>query len=251
MSVAVLAAPPGYAEFEAAGATVVARTDAERGLRRALQEAPTLYAWAEAQATATFHGRAPTYAAPLPESALEVVVRHAWHGGMLARVTKDRFRWPGRAPWELEASERLRAQGVPTPAVIAYVLYPAGRGLCRTDVATERLPAGADFPALWRTSDAAAREHLLAAIATLLRQLRAARAHHADLNVKNLFLAQQGLGFVAYALDVDRVQFDVPDAATANLARLSRSLRKARRQFGLALGEPEIARLMDLAQEAA
>lgn len=249
MSAAALSAPPGYVLLDVAGNTVVARADAAGGIGNALQEAASLYAWAERHATAAFHGRAPTYAARLPVTALEVVVRHSWHGGLLASLTKDRFRWPGRAPWELEASERLRAHRVPTPAVIAYVLYPAGRGLCRVDVATERLPAGADFPALWRTSDAAAREQMLAAAAALLRGLRREQAQHADLNVKNLHLAQDGAGLVAYVLDVDRVTFRDGDVAAANLARLTRSLRKARRQFDLDLGEADIARLTALAQE--
>lgn len=249
MSAAAVVAPPGYVQFGVSGATVVAREDAERGLREALADGRALLDWARAQPDAqVFQGRAPTYAVPLPASALQIVVRHAWHGGLLAGLTRDRFRWPGRAPWELEASLKLFAQGVPTPAVIGYVLYPTGRGLCRTDVATKRLPAGADFPALWRTSDATARADILDAVATLVRRLSAAGAHHADLNVKNVYVSEENATMVAYALDVDRVQFVTGDAASANLARLLRSLRKARQQFGLELSDADLARLTQRVQ---
>jgi hypothetical protein len=193
-----------------------------------------------------FHGRATAWGATLPKGGPSVVVRHAWHGGLFAAFTGDRFLWPGRAPWELEASERLRAAGVPTPAVVAYVLYPAGPGFCRCDVATARLPEGADLPKAWRDAAPAQREGLLTATAALVRALGHVGAHHEDLNAKNVYVSPEGAGWRAFALDVDRVRFLPPSdgrATALNLSRLQRSLRKHRDRHGLDITEDHLALL--------
>jgi 3-deoxy-D-manno-octulosonic acid kinase len=77
-----------------------------------------------------------------------VVVRHAWHGGLLRRLTRDLFAPPTRAPGELRTSERLRAAGVRTPAVVAFARYPAPLGLRRVDVATRLVPGARDLAAV-------------------------------------------------------------------------------------------------------
>jgi len=243
-------APPGYTRFTLRDATIVAREEAEAGIREALSEVRTLHCWASTVPGArAFQGRATAWGATLPGTDTSVVVRHAQHGGLLAALTRDLFLWPGRAPWELEVSERLRAARVRTPMLVAYVLYPAGFGLCRCDVATARLPDGDDLPAIWRASDDDARVAILDAVGALVRQLGAAGAHHADLNVKNIYLTRGHGPRRAYALDVDRVQFAGESRSRtrrvtdANLARLARSMRKSRTQFGLEMPESAITQL--------
>jgi 3-deoxy-D-manno-octulosonic acid kinase len=248
-------APLGYTRFTLRDATIVARQDAEDGIREAMREVRTLHCWASTVPGArAFQGRATAWGATLPGTDTAVVVRHAQHGGLLAPITGDLFLWPGRAPWELEVSERLRAAKVRTPMLVAYVLYPAGFGFCRCDVATARLPDGEDLPAIWRAADDAARTAILDAVGELVRHLGAAGAHHADLNVKNVYLTRGFGPWRAYVLDVDRVRFAAPgDAARvtdANLARLTRSLRKSREQFGLEMPESAIAQLEQVARTA-
>lgn len=255
MSAARLVAPPGYTRFMVRDATVVARNDVVDGITEAMRGVRTLHCWAATVPGArAYHGRATAWGTRLPITDMEVVVRHAQHGGALAALTGDRFLMPSRAPWELEVSLRLGAAGVPTPELVAYALYPAGPGLCRVDVVTRRLPDGGDFPAVWATADAAARDGMLAATATLVRALGASGAHHADLNVKNVYLARDGEGWRAYALDVDRVRF-LPAgddrARQLTLARLVRSLEKSRTQYGLAIDDTTIATLTRLAGNAA
>lgn len=249
MSRAGPAAPPGYTRFEVRDATVVARAEYADGLREAMRDVRTLHCWASTVPGAkAYHGRATAWGARLPGTSVDVVVRHAHHGGLLAAITGDRFLWPGRAPWELSVSERLRAAKVRTPRIAAYLLYPAGFGFCRGDVATERLPDGGDLPALWRDADAATREKIISATAELVRALSAASAHHEDLNAKNVYLTRGESGWRAYALDVDRVRFLAPGderAAALNLERLQRSLRKARTQFGLEVPEAVLAALAE------
>lgn len=239
--------PPGYARFEWKDATVVTRTDAAAGIGEALQICRTLHGWASTLPGArAYEGRATAWGARLPRTSIDVVVRHAQHGGLLAVLTGDRFVHPGRAPWELEVSRRLREAGVPTPEVVAYLLYPAGPGFCRCDVATRRLPAGADLPSLWREADAATRDTIVVATASLLRELEAVGAHHPDLNAKNIYLAREGNALRAFVLDVDRVRFLRPSEGRVgerNFARLRRSLRKLREREALTVDESVIAAL--------
>ncbi len=249
MSRAVPAAPPGFTRFEVRDATVVARTDYADGVREAMRDVRSLHCWASTVPGAkAYHGRATAWGARLPGTAVDVVVRHSQHGGWLAPITGDRFLWPGRAPWELTASERLRAAKVRTPRIAAYALYPASFGFCRGDVATERLPDGGDLPTLWRDAEVPTRRALVMATAELVRALSAAAAFHADLNAKNVYLTRGESGWRAYALDVDRVRFLAAGdgrAATLNLERLLRSLRKARTQFGLEVPETSLEALAE------
>jgi 3-deoxy-D-manno-octulosonic acid kinase len=241
----LVAVPTGYTRFEVQDATVVARTDASAGIRDALTVCRTLHGWASTLPGAkAYEGRATAWGARLPQTGIDIVVRHAQHGGLLAALTGDRFWYPGRAPWELEVSARLRSAGVPTPEMIAYVLYPAGPGFCRCDVATRRLPGGADFPALFAESDDETRAALLVATGVLLRALQNIGAHHPDLNARNIYVARDGSAWRAYVLDVDRVRFLPPHDARVgarNFARLSRSLRKLRDRRALAVPDELIA----------
>ena len=236
-------------------AVVVARVGAASGFRAALLAAPTLHDWAAAMPGAEpFQGRTTAWGVCLPGAAIDVVVRHGRRGGLFAAVRGDRFVWPGRAPWELEASLRLQDAGVRTPDVVGFALYPAGLGFCRCDVATRRLPAGAEFPLAWGAADEKARDEIIMAVGTLLRDLRSAGARHVDLNAKNVYLARDAGRWHAWVLDVDRVRFGAPDdvdVGTQNLARLDRSIRKLRGRSAFTVDDAALTRLGALAAEHA
>lgn len=254
MSPARLVAPPGYSRFRVREAIIVARDDVVDGIAEAMRDTRTLHRWAASVPGArAYRGRATAWGTRLPFTGMEVVVRHAQHGGALAVFTGDRFLMPSRAPWELEVSLRLHAAGVLTPELVAYVLYPAGPGLCRVDVATRRLPDGGDFPTIWEKADSTSRERVIVATAALVRSLGAAGAHHADLNVKNVYLSGEGSSWRAHALDVDRVRFFAAGddrARQLTLARLVRSMEKSRTQFSLAIDDATIATLTRLTESA-
>ncbi len=210
----------------------------------------TLYAWAATQPQPrALRGRAPVYVAELPERLETVVVRHAWHGGLLAPVTGDRFRRPSRAPVELNQSARLLDIGIPTTTVLGFARYDAGPGLCRVDVVTRFVPDAFDLgqvvaglvPGLSATE-------ALNATQLLLERLAHGRVVHPDLNVKNVLLTRSTTGVSAMVIDVDVVSI-TPDASFAdtmqrNVQRLGRSLRKWRTQFGCDLSERDIARFL-------
>lgn len=229
---------PSYERFDVGGARVVAAMACSASIRAVLEK-ERLYEYAARQPDAVpFVGRAPVFVVNLPGSCGRVVVRHNMRGGWMARVSRDLFFLPTRGFRELIASLRLRASGVSTPEVVAYVSYPKTWLLRRSDVATREIRDGHDLSvALARITDRDHRVMVLDAIARLLRALTQAGAHHPDLNLKNVLLtAGQGEGLDAHVLDVDRVRFSSPGSplvARANLDRLIRSLRKWRDDHAL------------------
>ena len=253
------AIPDGYERFVVGRATAVVLRQAAGAVHDALR-AGTLYEYAAGHPEARqLMGRAPAYAVPLPGGGERVVVRHSLHGGLLAPLTGDRFLPPTRAPYELTTALRLSRAGVPTPGVVAYVVYPAGPLLRTADVATREVVGGRDLVAvlggmsddpLASAAGTAAPKLALVATARLLRALAAAGARHPDLNAKNVLLApaptERTNELVAHVLDVDRIVFDRPHSprvAQANLARLARSLRKWSDRLGRELVEDAILEL--------
>ena len=211
----------------------------------------TLHDWASMQPLREeMRGRSVVYSAELPGvHATSVVVRRNRHGGLFQGVTGEYFLTPTRAPLELATALRLAAAGIPTPEVIAYVIYPAFGFFARSDVMTRRLPVGSDAPAAWRDTCTVGREAMLPAMAGLLRALAHARAWHADLNLKNIYISGSGADATAYLLDVDRVTFpEGTDIAARNFKRLARSIRKWRTRWGLDFNEDSLGRLALLAE---
>lgn len=237
--------PAGYTAFRVGHADVVALAPLAAAVRETLADG-SLYAYAAAHPRArALTGRGIAYAVPLPDGATSVVVRHSRHGGLLARVTGDRFLPPTRAPRELAIALRLAAAGVRTPELAAYAVYPAGPVLCRSDVATREIARGRDLAiCLLGPADAPSRPALLDAVRGLLVSLHRAGARHPDLNLKNVLLAPGTAGaHEAYVLDVDRIAFGMPyDPAlwTANVRRLRASARKWRDQYGAAIEDAEL-----------
>jgi hypothetical protein len=269
--------PAGYAAARVGGAEVVARTELLPAVCEALA-AGTLHEYARRHPAARpLTGRVTAFAAPLPGAQCPVVVRHSHHGGLFAPLTRDRFLPPTRAPRELRTARRLADLGVPTPPVIAYVVYPAGWLLRRSDVATLEIEGGADLAAiLMGAAHVVARSDALTAAASLLRTMARAGVHHPDLNLKNILVAAArerreggdaaltsgsvpledgpgrppGVGpdaaVAAYLLDVDRVRFrgaTAAEAASANAERLARSSRRWRERHGAPISAGEIAAL--------
>lgn len=207
----------------------------------------SLYEWAASEPQPrALRGRAPVYVARLPEHGPTVVVRHAWHGGLLAPLTQDVFRRPTRAPLELARSRELQALGIATTDVLGYALYDAPFGLARVDVMTRYVPDTADLgmvlAGLAPTID---RDTAIAATLDLLEALATHRVVHPDLNVKNILLhTPDNAPARALVIDVDVVHIGTVSVAQAmerNVARLARSLHKWNRQFGCDFAEAYVA----------
>ncbi len=243
-------APPADPPFRSGrvGTTTLVATPAlYDALATRLGEHETLYAWAEeSPQPRALQGRGVVYVAAIEECDITVAVRHAWHGGLFAPVTGDRFLAPTRAPREAAANILLRTHGVPTPELLGYALYPAGPGLRRVDVVSRYIPDSWDFGAvLAGVAPNLDRERAVRAVLPLLAQLAGARAVHPDLNVKNILLVRDTANaWHAWVLDVDVVSFrDIPPAGVMaiNVRRLLRSIRKWHARHDLPLDEPWLA----------
>lgn len=237
--------PVGYRECAGRGTVLVCRAALYDALRNAVA-GDTLHGWASRQPGArALHGRGVAWVTRIAGGP-EVVVRHAWHGGALAGVTRDVFLAPSRAPHELDVALRLAEAGVPTPDVIAYATYVVAGPFCRADVVTAYVD-GADLPAALAAHPAPEdRRAITAAVSNLLHALWRAGARHADLNVRNILVARDAGAFRALVLDVDRVTFGAPASpavARANAKRLSRSIHKWRTMHGLEITDDDVARM--------
>jgi hypothetical protein len=242
--------PAGYRRFEQPGAVIVARDDIADAVLAAYvaapPEKPTLHGFASRTAGARpLRGREIAYALELPASGPRVVIRHNRHGGALRALTGDLFLAPTRAPMELDVSLKLAHLRIPTPPVLAYAVYPAGPGLARSDVVSEEIQDSADLGEILLGTEPESVERRQAWNATmrLLKRLAAGGVRHHDLNVTNILIRPVREEFyVAYALDVDRVEFDCArrDAYAGNRARLRRSIEKWRRTRGAKVTEAEL-----------
>lgn len=228
-------------------ADVVAVDSVREDLVAILHRHGSVYLWAEEQPQPrALRGRAPVYVALLPECGETVVVRHAWHGGLLAPITGDRFRRPTRAPQEMLRSRALRAAGIPTTDVLGFVRYDAGAGLVRVDVVSRYVNDTADLGMVLAGLDAEMdSEAALGATLALLNKLAAHGVVHPDLNVKNVLLRRNATQAPeAMIIDVDVVDWNPERSAaetmTRNVARLVRSLHKWRKRFGCDLADPRI-----------
>jgi tRNA A-37 threonylcarbamoyl transferase component Bud32 len=243
--------PAGYRRVDEAGTIIVARADIADAMLAAYRAAPrthpTLHGYAaSAPDSRPLKGRGIAYALILPGSSTPVVVRHNRHGGALRALTGDLFLASTRAPRELAIALQLKAVGVPSPAVLGYGIYAAGPGIARSDVVTEEIRDSIDLGEILLASEPGSdeRRSVWGATSRLLKRLSAAGVRHHDLNVKNVLIRQMpGDLMVAYALDVDRVEFDCTrrDAYAGNRARLRRSIEKWKRTRGARIDDAEVS----------
>lgn len=238
--------PHGYQSQRVGDATLVATDDTIDALAAVITQHKTLYTWArQVQQPRALRGRAPVFVASIPShNDITIVVRHAWHGGLLAPLTRDVYRRPSRAPRELQMSERLRRSGIPTPAIVAYALYDAGPGLVRVDVASRYIADSYDFAAvLAQHAPDIDRISAFDALKVLLGNLARNQVVHPDLNIKNVLLFRDAERLAAAVLDVDVVEHSINESPAAvhvrNVARLARSMRKAPAQFGIQITPDE------------
>lgn len=257
-----LPVPDGYVRVQEGAAHAVVVAACAHAVDAIIAER-SLYDWARTHdERREYTGRGPTYAAPLPDCGVRVVVRRARRGGVLAPLLRDVFLPPTRAPRELAMSLFLRRLGVATPAVVGYATYGAGPLMLRVDVMTAEVPNAGDLGEfLSGTTDAASRLAVWRATARLLQRLTQTGVWHPDLNAKNILILPPGgdsperPSHTAVVLDIDRVRLVVPgdpQLAEANLERLLRSLRKRARDArnGPPVAESELGEFAGLVRHA-
>jgi 3-deoxy-D-manno-octulosonic acid kinase len=158
-------------------------------------------------------------------------LRHYHRGGLVARLSADRYLWSGaartRAFREFDLLAHLANTGLPVSAPIAarYVRdgfrYRADlltRRIAPAQTLAERLAAGTLTPALALD------------IGRTIARFHAARVWHADLNAHNILVNGSPVGaeHAVWLIDFDRGRLRKPKLAwqQANLKRLRRSMDK-------------------------
>ncbi len=225
--------PPGFSRGVRGAIEFVARNDAFDEVNDVLAKHGSLYEWARLQPqNRVLRGRAPVYVATFPVSGLQVAVRHAWHGGFLAPITRDLFLAPTRAPRELNTSLQLAAVGVATTAVIGFSAIRTLRFFRRVDVMSTYMPDAIDLGAVIEGhTPHFSVEEIVCALSILLQQLDRAGAIHPDLNAKNILLSRCTNGHIeAAVIDVDVIRLAraplSPHTRRENRSRLARSIKK-------------------------
>jgi 3-deoxy-D-manno-octulosonic acid kinase len=245
------ALPAGYVTGRERGADVVALPSVFQPVLHGIAQFGTLHDAAAADPDArAFTGRGTAYHVRLGDE--DAVVRHYQRGGVVARMLHDSYLAAGQARplRELAASCAARERGVDTPEVLALATYPAAP-FYRADIATRYISDSRDLAAcvLGETrADRAGRLAAWTAAGTLLRTAFAAGVEHADLNMRNILIADVPRPR-ALLLDLDRAVVHTRATGGAArdrmIARLHRSRRKLESQLGTVTDPAEIAAFED------
>jgi 3-deoxy-D-manno-octulosonic acid kinase len=157
------------------------------------------------------------------------VLRHYRRGGLMARLSQDRYVWTGEARVRAFAEYRLLARmagcGLPVPKPVA-ARYRR-QGLCyRCDLIMLRIADA--LPLSAKLADAALGEGAWRAIGATIARLHQSGVDHADLNAHNILLDRNGAVSI---IDFDRARLRRRGPWTSrNLLRLHRSLVKVSRR---------------------
>ncbi len=177
----------------------------------------------DSAALATGSGRGQAHRVALDHG--EGVLRHYRRGGLMARLSPDRYlgRSPlsSRAMNEFTLLRRLRAWDLPVPAPVAARQV---RGLIghTADIVVAMIPQTRNVAQALSEGPLPAADWI--ALGRAIRQLHDRQVFHSDLNCHNLLLDGQG---AAWIVDFDKCGVRPGEAwKQENLERLRRSLRK-------------------------
>lgn len=156
------------------------------------------------------------------------VLRHYRRGGLIARLSADRYLWTGAAATrsfaEYDLLRFMHEQGLRVPRPLAAAYWRSGLSY-RAAILIERIDEA--------TPLAMALEHAdPAAVAGAIFDMHAANVWHADLNAYNILLDGQGQIWI---IDFDKGRKTAlrTEQRQANLLRLRRSLIKVRGEEAL------------------
>lgn len=155
-----------------------------------------------------------------------LVLRHYRRGGLMARLSRDRYWWreqsATRSFVEMHLLYLMRRASLPVPVPLAACYRRTGRHTYSADLLTERIEAVRSLAARL----AAAPLPLVGwiAIGRCLRRFHEDGVFHADLNAHNVLLDDD---WHVWLVDFDRGRLRKPGLwCDANLVRLRRSVEK-------------------------
>jgi len=159
----------------------------------------------------------------------QLALRHYRRGGLIAKLSADRYIWLGEARTrpvrEFALHRRLQQLGLPVPPVVGVRLQRDGHSY-RGDILTERLLDVRSLAARLASESLGVTDWI--ALGRVLRRFHDAGLDHADLNAHNILWRDAGEIFL---IDFDRGELRSRRGlwCDANLVRLRRSLLKVTR----------------------
>ncbi|PPU92933.1 3-deoxy-D-manno-octulosonic acid kinase [Xanthomonas albilineans] len=219
---------------------------------RLRQPEPALFSatsWAERARPVDAGGRGGAWFVDAPFGAC--VLRQYRRGGLVAKLSRDRYLWCGahrtRSFAEFRLMRALIARKLPVPKPLAACYLRQGLRY-RAALLMERLE---DVRSLADRASIAGHGAPWEETGRLLARFHRAGLDHADLNAHNILFDGNGRGWL---IDFDRSVLRIPATGwrERNLKRLHRSLLKLRGERGIDAVEKDYARLRrayDLAWE--
>lgn len=160
----------------------------------------------------------------------DYVLRHYRRGGLIARVTTDRYVWIGlektRAWREFQLLEKLQKLGLPAPLPIAARVCRYG-GFYTADLITQRIPDTKSLSTILALN--VLDNGQWQEIGRCIRRFHDHDICHADLNAHNILIDDAGR---VYLIDFDKSDVDQDNSwQSVTLQRLQRSLLKLQAQL--------------------
>lgn len=181
--------------------------------------------------TRTAQGRATVYFFNLSNKS--VVLRHYKRGGLMAKLSDDKFIFSSlektRCYEELNILAHLRKAKVNVPRAIAGKVYR--KGLFYTaDIISEVIPNTVELHELLQTQ--VVRCETWQAIGLEIKKMHDAQVFHGDINVKNVLLEAVDGAYKVHLLDFDKCEIRSNHHwKMNNLARFQRSLLKQSKKY--------------------
>ena len=181
--------------------------------------------WAQRSSIVGFaEGRGTTFF--IQHQNLDFVLRHYQRGGLVAKMSKEKYLWLGlrfTRPWrEWVLLEKMLKKGLPVPVPAAVKVERKGL-LYTADIMMHRIPNAKTLMHILMIEELA--EGHWISIGSEIRRFHEEGVYHADLNANNILLDESGCCFL---IDFDRCSIRKPKLKwqKENLARLKRSLNK-------------------------
>lgn len=156
----------------------------------------------------------------------QYVLRHFRRGGLIAKLSDDKYRWSGleksRAWCEWHLLAKMFQQGLPVPHPIAARVRKKGF-FYTADLVTLCLPNVTPLAEVLMQQELSKDEWQR--LGSTIKQFHDSGIYHADLNARNILMNDQGQFFL---IDFDKGELRADDGAwkQGNLDRLERSFNK-------------------------
>jgi len=165
-----------------------------------------------------------------------MVLRRYLHGGLLSAVTRDLYALSPRSFRELALTEEIRSAGIPTVRPIGAVHQSVIFPFYRAYLLTLEVPDARNFIQFFQDMGShpvgevlALKRKIIRAAGRLVRQFHDSGFFHADLQLRNLLVADQRVLLIDFDRSL-RMQNLPERIRMKNLLRLNRSVDKWKRQ---------------------